>query len=168
MLGLSGTSSYAVFVYLCILYLYFCICMFDTREYHFWYPWTILFSKICHMMGLYGTVNMLYLCICVFVFVYLCMRHLVISVLISLDQELSENIWFVWSKTSYCGENVGCHACGRTTDGQRNVKIELEFWKQNSQYEIWTLCAVRSFGKISPIHPTPLFEMLTCTSSIAE
>ena len=22
---------------------------------------------------------------------------------------------------------------GRTTDGQRNVKIELEFWKQNSQ-----------------------------------
>ena len=89
-----------VFVCLCILYLYFCICMFDTREYHFWYPWTILFSKICHMMGLYGTVNMLYLCICVFVFVYLCMRHLVISVLISLDQELSENVWFVWSKTS--------------------------------------------------------------------
>ena len=29
------------------------------------------------------------------------MRHLVISVLISLDQELSENVWFVWSKTSY-------------------------------------------------------------------
>ena len=26
-----------------------------------------------------------------------------------------------------------CDACGRT-DGQRNVKIELEFWKQNSQY----------------------------------
>merc|ERR1712218_142746 len=69
-------------------------------------------------------------CICVFVFVYLCMRHLVISVLISLDQELSENIWFVWSKTSYCGENVGCHACGRTTDNGRNVKIEQEFWKQ--------------------------------------
>ena len=22
---------------------------------------------------------------------------------------------------------------GRTTDGRRNVKIELEFWKQNSQ-----------------------------------
>ena len=56
------------------------------------------------MMGLYGTVNMLYLCICVFVFVYLCMRHLVISVLISLDQELSENVWFVWSKTSYSGD----------------------------------------------------------------
>ena len=86
------------------------------------------------MLGLSGTSSQLYLCICVFVFVYLCMRHLVISVLISLDQELSENIWFVWSKTSYCGENVGCHACGRRTDnGRRNVKIELEFWKQNSQ-----------------------------------
>ena len=47
---------------------------------------------------------MLYLCICVLVFVYLCMRHLVISVLISLDQELSENVWFVWSKTSQSGD----------------------------------------------------------------
>ena len=65
------------------------------------------------------------------------MRHLVISVLISLDQELSENIWFVWSKTSYCGENVGCHACGRTDNGRRNVKIELEFWKQNSQKDYY-------------------------------
>ena len=26
------------------------------------------------------------------------------SVLISLDQELSENVWFVWSKTSYSGD----------------------------------------------------------------
>jgi len=24
---------------------------------------------------------------------------------------------------------------GRTTDGRRNVKIELEFWKQNSQLQ---------------------------------
>merc|ERR1711981_1255583 len=38
MLGLSDTSSYAVFVYLCILYLYFCVCMFDTWEYDFCYP----------------------------------------------------------------------------------------------------------------------------------
>ena len=35
-----------VYVYLCILY--FCIFnwVFDTWEYHFCYPWTILFSKI--------------------------------------------------------------------------------------------------------------------------
>ena len=29
---------------------------------------------------------------------YLSVRHLVISVLISWEQELSENIWFVWPK----------------------------------------------------------------------
>ena len=39
MLGLSGTLSYVVFVYLCIcifVYLYFCICMFDSWKYHFY------------------------------------------------------------------------------------------------------------------------------------
>ena len=57
---------------------------------------------------------MLYLCICVFVFVYLCMRHLVISVLIFLEQELSENVWFVWSKTSQSGKvEVMTHTAGR-------------------------------------------------------
>ena len=47
-----------VFVCLCVcvfVYLYFCICAFDTWEYHFWHPWTILFSKIYHMVGLSGT-----------------------------------------------------------------------------------------------------------------
>ena len=55
------------------------------------------------MLGLSGTsayTIFVYLCICVFVFVYFCMRHLVISVKISLGQELSENVLFVWSKTS--------------------------------------------------------------------
>ena len=51
--------------------------------------------------------------------------------------QLSENIWFVWSKMSYSGDMEGCHACGRTDDG-RNVKIELEFWKQNSQKKMTT------------------------------
>ena len=36
--------------------------------------------------------HMLYLCICVFVFVYLCMRHLVISVLISHTGELQRRV----------------------------------------------------------------------------
>ena len=43
------------------------------------------------MLGLSNSSSMLYLCICLFVFVYLRMRHLVISILISLDQELLEN-----------------------------------------------------------------------------
>ena len=48
-------------------------------------------------------------------FVYLCMRHVMISVLISLDQELSENVWFVWPKTSYSEDKWRCHIAGRTT-----------------------------------------------------
>ena len=64
-------------LYLCIcvfLYLYFCICAFDTWEYHFWYTWTILFSKIYYMLGLSGTLSyavFVYLCVCVFVYLYL-------------------------------------------------------------------------------------------------
>ena len=53
-----------------------------TWEYHFWYTWTILFSKIYHMLGLSGTLSyavFVYLCIFVFVFVYL---HLYICVCI--------------------------------------------------------------------------------------
>ena len=85
--NLPHVGSFRHFIICCMcvfLYLYFCIYLFYTWEYNFWYHWTILFSKICHFV----------ICsICVFVFVYLCVRHLVISVLISLDQELSENIW---------------------------------------------------------------------------
>ena len=64
-----------------------------------------VFLAFCHMLYLY---------ICVFVFVYFCMRHLVITVLISLDQELSDNVWFVWSKTSDSGDKWRCHDAGRT------------------------------------------------------
>ena len=28
----------------------------------------------------------------------------------------------------------GCHACPRTDGRRRNMKIGLEFWKQNSQF----------------------------------
>ena len=60
---------------LCIcvfVYLYFCICMFDTWEYHFWHPWTIFFSKICHMLGPSGTFPYA-------LFVYLCILSLSLS-----------------------------------------------------------------------------------------
>ena len=62
-----------LFLSICVfVYLYFCICAFGTWEYNFWYPWTILFSKIYHMLGLSGTLSyavFVYLCICIFVFV---------------------------------------------------------------------------------------------------
>ena len=60
------------------------------------------------MLGLFGTLSY-----AVFV------RHLVISVLISLDQELSENVWFVWSEMSNSGDKWRCHDAGRTTNEQQ-------------------------------------------------
>ena len=45
-------------------------------EYNSWHPWTILFSKICHMLGLSGTSSyavFVYWCACIFVFV--CSAH---------------------------------------------------------------------------------------------
>ena len=46
-----GSFCYLVIWCICVfVYLYFRICMFDSWEYHFWYPWTILFSKIYHIL----------------------------------------------------------------------------------------------------------------------
>ena len=48
--------------------------------------------------------------------------------------KLSENIWFVWSKTSYIGDKVGCDACPRrTTDGRTECEDRARILKQNSQ-----------------------------------
>ena len=66
-------------------------------------------------MDLYGIISYA-------VFVYLFMRHLVISVLVSLDQELSENVWFVWSKPSYSGGVTEAGWDGRTDN---EGKVEL-------------------------------------------
>ena len=40
-------------------------------------------------------------------------------------QNLSENIWFVWSKKSYCGQKVGCLACARTAECARILETEF-------------------------------------------
>ena len=56
------------------------------------------------------------------------------------SHKLSENIWFIWSKTSYgSGEKVGCHDCDGQTDDAQNVKIE-----QNSGFRIcnMTSCTI--------------------------
>ena len=61
MLGLSGTLSYAVFVYLYFLHL----CVWHSG---ISCPWTILFFKIYHMSGLSGTSSFalfVYLCLCI-------------------------------------------------------------------------------------------------------
>ena len=49
--------------------------------------------------------------------------------------KLSENIWFVWSRTPYSGEKVGCDACPRT-DRRTDCEDRARFLKQNSQKEL--------------------------------
>ena len=59
------------------------------------------------------------------------MRYLVISVLISLDQELSENIWFVWSKTSYSGDVTPV-----TDDGHTHTHWKVEQYSAEAESAI--------------------------------
>ena len=66
-----------------------------------------------------------YLCICVFVFVYLQVRHPGTLFLRSWYHHLSENIWFVWSKTSYSGDKRRCYQAGRQTNKRQQWKIGL-------------------------------------------
>ena len=40
------------------------------------------------------------------------------------DHILTEKIWFVWSETSYSGDERRCYRCG-TNEQQRTLKIEL-------------------------------------------
>ena len=48
------------------------------------------------------------------------------------DHILTENIWFVWSETSYSGDERRCYRCGTT---KQTVKIELlSQWKLEAEY----------------------------------
>ena len=57
----------------------------------------------------------------------------------SPDDKLSENIWFVWSRTSYGGDKWRCHAWSRT---DTHVNIVLEFC------EVWTEFAKMKMSSI--------------------
>ena len=75
-------------------------------------------------------------CICVFVYLYLGNEGVVVG-------ELVVDVISVQKIFGLCG--LKCHIVEIWRDvtlvhGQRNVKIELEFWKQNSQN------SVNSFG----------------------
>ena len=57
------------------------------------------------------------------------------------DHILTENIWFVWSETSYSGDERRCYRCGTT---KRTVKIELlSQWKLEAEF--------RNFTKVSQL-----------------
>ena len=88
------------------------------------------------MLGLSATLTeavFVYLCICVFVFVYLHVRHLGTLFLRSLYHYLSENIWFVWSKTLHNGEKLRCHACDRQTDRQTDTHVKVEQYSAEAE-----------------------------------
>ena len=99
LIGLSDHLTQTVFVYLCI-----CICVFASQT-----PRNIVFEVLLLLpFQKYSTCHvylqlwpMLYLRISVFVLVYLQVRHPGTLFLRSLYHHLSENIRFVWSKTSY-------------------------------------------------------------------
>ena len=70
---------------------------------------------------------MMKMCLCLSVFVSILYLSFYMSLswsLSSLDDKLSENIWFVWFKTSYGGDKWKCHAWTHT---YIHVNIELEF-----------------------------------------
>ena len=48
------------------------------------------------------------------------------------DHILTENIWFVWSETSYSGDKMRCYNAGRTNE---QLKIELlSQWKLEAEF----------------------------------
>ena len=121
---------------------------------------------------------------CICLFVYLCICVFVFGSQVSgggwVDSgchKLSENIWFVWSKWSYNGDMEGCDACGRTDNGRRNVKIELEFWTQNSQKTQYGLKARMfnsdlnfrdPFGFSLSLSPSKHFSTVTCQRKLLQ
>ena len=53
------------------------------------------------------------------------------------DHILTENIWFVWSETSYSGDERRCYRCGTN---KRTLKIELlSQWKLEAEFRNWML-----------------------------
>ena len=49
------------------------------------------------------------------------------------DHILTENIWFVWSETSYSGDKRRCHYAGRTTNEQLKIEL-LSQWKLEAEF----------------------------------
>ena len=59
---------------------------------------------------------------------------------------LTENIWFVWSKTSYSGDKRRCHYAGRTTNERTNEQVKIELlsrWKLEAEFRK-NLCTINS------------------------
>ena len=88
------------------------------------------------------------------------------------DHILTENIWFVWSKTSDSGDKWRCHRCG-TTEQRQTVKIELlSQWMIEAEFRnIWMslwqaiLYLNRKFGSIFGRETFPFQASAPCPCS---
>ena len=86
------------------------------------------------------------------------------------DHILTENIWFVWSETSYSEDERMCHGCGTTK--RRTLKIELlsqwkleaesrkNHYKLPSKGEFSIHGSVYSLGLIGPRNKAALLSLL--------
>jgi len=93
-------------------------------------------------------------CICVFVFVYLQGRHMGTLFFRFLHHHLSENIWFVWSKTSYSGGKRRCYQAGQTTN-ERQTTMEdsatqpLGCWKAEFRNDVFFKVSMQNHSRTS-------------------
>ena len=86
------------------------------------------------------------------------------------DHILTENIWFVWSETSYSGDERRCYRCG-TNDDKQTVKIELlSQWKLEAEFRNFdsrAKCIPRTIPRIYLISVCvfDLFHCILCTAA---
>ena len=73
------------------------------------------------------------------------------------DHILTENIWFVWSRTSYSGDKWRCYRCGtdeQTTNDERRTREDRATqpngcWMAEFRKYIWISGTLRSWGHLS-------------------
>ena len=112
-----GSWKHFVFVFVCVslsLYLSFCkyssrslslslsLSSQEDRQYNILNPWIPLLLISIAYIGSWKHFVFVFVCVCVSLSLSFC-KYLSRS-LSSADEKLSENIWFVWSRTSYSGD----------------------------------------------------------------
>ena len=90
----------------------------EDSQYKILNPWTpSAFEKIAYI-GSWKNFVFVFVCVCVSLSLYLSFCKYLSWSLSSPDDKLSENIWFVWFKTSYDGDKWRCHHGDKRTNEQ--------------------------------------------------
>ena len=85
-----------------------------------------------------------FVCVCVSLSLYLSFCKSLFRSLSSPDDKLSENIWFVWSRTSYGGDKWRCYNGDNEQTSSVNGHCETEF---SNFAQFWLLSTI--FGRLS-------------------